>query len=152
LFQRTGSVRRRKRRQIRQTRPKRPSSQEPVFFGLDKSKRAILDAGFAIVCEPARFDCVFHGGVQNIVAPQGTASRRPRAHHQTYVDEVCCVLIRTKPARMPPCGRSTICWRPAWPCGCGGASAARPDSFIKANGGDAFGQLVESAEGFLITI
>jgi len=45
-----------------------------VFFGLDKSKRAILDAGFAIVCE-GQLDLIacFMAGVQNVVAPQGTA-------------------------------------------------------------------------------
>jgi DNA primase len=45
-----------------------------VFFGLDKSKRAILDAGFAVVCE-GQLDLIacFMAGVQNVVAPQGTA-------------------------------------------------------------------------------
>jgi len=45
-----------------------------VFYGLDKSKRAILDAGFAVVCE-GQLDLIacFMAGVQNVVAPQGTA-------------------------------------------------------------------------------
>ncbi len=45
-----------------------------VFFGLDKSKRALLDAGFAIICE-GQLDLIacFMAGVQNVVAPQGTA-------------------------------------------------------------------------------
>jgi DNA primase len=45
-----------------------------VFFGLDKSKRAILDSGFAIICE-GQLDLIacFMAGVQNVVAPQGTA-------------------------------------------------------------------------------
>src|SRR6202000_957344 len=45
-----------------------------VFFGLDKSKRAILDAGVAVICE-GQLDLIacFTNGVQNIVAPQGTA-------------------------------------------------------------------------------
>ena len=45
-----------------------------VFFGLDKSKRAILDAGFAVVCE-GQLDLIacYMAGIQNIVAPQGTA-------------------------------------------------------------------------------
>ncbi|MGD0253801.1 MAG: DNA primase [Verrucomicrobiota bacterium] len=45
-----------------------------VFFGLDKSKRALLDAGFAVVCE-GQLDLIacFMAGVQNVVAPQGTA-------------------------------------------------------------------------------
>ena len=45
-----------------------------VFYGLDKSKRAILDAGYAIICE-GQLDLIacYMAGVQNVVAPQGTA-------------------------------------------------------------------------------
>ena len=61
-----------------------------VFFGLDKSKRAILDAGFAIVCE-GQLDLIasFMAGVQNIVAPQGTAFTDQHSRIlKRYVDEV----------------------------------------------------------------
>lgn len=45
-----------------------------VFYGLDKSRRAIMDAGFAIVCE-GQLDLIriYMAGLQNVVAPQGTA-------------------------------------------------------------------------------
>src|SRR5438034_3260876 len=41
-----------------------------VFFGLDKSKRAILDAGFALVCE-GQLDLIacYMAGTRNVVAP-----------------------------------------------------------------------------------
>lgn len=44
------------------------------FFGFDKSKQPILKAGFAILCE-GQLDLItaFEAGVQNIVAPLGTA-------------------------------------------------------------------------------
>jgi len=61
-----------------------------VFFGLDKSKRAILDAGFAIVCE-GQLDLIacFMAGVQNVIAPQGTAFTEQHARIlKRYVDEV----------------------------------------------------------------
>ena len=61
-----------------------------VFFGLDKSKRALLDAGFAVVCE-GQLDLIacFMGGVQNVVAPQGTAFTDQHARIlKRYVDEV----------------------------------------------------------------
>jgi DNA primase len=61
-----------------------------IFFGLDKSKRAILDAGFAVVCE-GQLDLIacFMAGVQNIVAPQGTAFTEQHARIlKRYVDEV----------------------------------------------------------------
>ena len=61
-----------------------------VFFGLDKSKRAILDAGFAIICE-GQLDLIacFMAGVQNVVAPQGTAFTDQHARIlKRYVNEV----------------------------------------------------------------
>ena len=61
-----------------------------IFFGLDKSKRAILDAGFAVICE-GQLDLIacFMGGVQNIVAPQGTAFTDQHARIlKRYANEV----------------------------------------------------------------
>jgi DNA primase len=45
-----------------------------VFFGLDKSKRALLDKEEAIICE-GQLDLIscYMAGVTNVVAPQGTA-------------------------------------------------------------------------------
>jgi DNA primase len=45
-----------------------------VLFGLEKTKRAIIDANEAIVCE-GQLDLIaaFEAGVQNVTAPQGTA-------------------------------------------------------------------------------
>jgi len=45
-----------------------------VFFGFDKSKRAIAKAGQAVVCE-GQIDMlmVYEAGFQNVVASQGTA-------------------------------------------------------------------------------
>lgn len=45
-----------------------------IIFGLDKAKRAILDKQFAVVCE-GQLDMIacYMAGVQNAVAPQGTA-------------------------------------------------------------------------------
>jgi len=61
-----------------------------VFFGLDKSKRPLLDAGFAVVCE-GQLDLIasFMAGVQNVVAPQGTAFTGDHARIlKRYVEEV----------------------------------------------------------------
>ncbi|MGH7970706.1 MAG: DNA primase, partial [Limisphaerales bacterium] len=45
-----------------------------IFYGLDKSKRALLESEYAVVCE-GQLDLIacYMAGVQNIVAPQGTA-------------------------------------------------------------------------------
>lgn len=122
-----------------------------VFFGLDKSKRAILDSGFAIICE-GQLDLIacFMAGVQNIVAPQGTAFTDQHSRIlKRYVNEVVLCFdsdtagqnaavrsldhllasgLAVRVAVVPP--------------------PHDPDSFIKANGGDAFKHLIEGADGF----
>lgn len=122
-----------------------------VFFGLDKSKRAILDAGFAIVCE-GQLDLIasFMAGVQNIVAPQGTAFTDQHARIlKRYVDEVVLCFdsdnagqnaaVRSLDHLLASGLAVRVAVVPA---------PHDPDSFIKANGGEAFRKLVQSAEGF----
>lgn len=122
-----------------------------VFFGLDKSKRAILDAGFAIICE-GQLDLIacFMGGVQNIVAPQGTAFTDQHARIlKRYADEVVLCFdsdeagqnaaVRSLDHLLASGLAVRVALVPA---------PHDPDSFIKANGGEAFRQLIESAEGF----
>jgi DNA primase len=122
-----------------------------VFFGLDKSKRALLDAGFAVICE-GQLDLIacFMGGVQNVVAPQGTAFTDQHARIlKRYVDEVVLCFdsdeagqnaaVRSLDHLLASGLAVRVAVVPA---------PHDPDSFIKANGGEAFRQLVEKAEGF----
>ena len=122
-----------------------------VFFGLDKSKRAILDAGFAVVCE-GQLDLItcFMAGVQNIVAPQGTAFTDQHARIlKRYVDEVVLCFdsdeagqnaaVRSLDNLLASGLAVRVAVVPA---------PHDPDSFIKANGGEAFRQLIEKADGF----
>jgi DNA primase len=122
-----------------------------VFFGLDKSKRAILDAGFAIVCE-GQLDLIacFMAGVQNVVAPQGTAFTDQHARIiKRYVDEVVLCFdsdeagqnaaVRSLDHLLASGLAVRVAVVPA---------PHDPDSFIKASGGEAFRKLVESADGF----
>lgn len=64
-----------------------------VLFGLHKTRRAILDAKTAIVCE-GQIDLitVFECGVQNVVAPQGTAftDRQARLLKRYAEEAVLC--------------------------------------------------------------
>jgi len=122
-----------------------------VFYGLDKSKRAILDAGFAIICE-GQLDLIacFMAGVQNVVAPQGTAFTDQHARIlKRYVDEVVLCFdsdeagqnaaVRSLDHLLASGLAVRVAVVPA---------PHDPDSFIKANGGEAFRKLVENAEGF----
>jgi DNA primase len=61
-----------------------------VLFGLDKSKRALIEANCAIVCE-GQLDLIslFEAGITNVVAPQGTAFTETQARMlKRLVDEV----------------------------------------------------------------
>jgi DNA primase len=122
-----------------------------VFFGLDKAKRAILDAGHAIICE-GQLDMIacFMAGVQNIVAPQGTAFTADHARIiKRFVDEVVLCFdsdaagqnaaVRALDSLLASGLAIRVATVPA---------PHDPDSFIKANGGLAFKQLIDRAEGF----
>jgi DNA primase len=122
-----------------------------VFFGLDKSKRALLEAEHAVVCE-GQLDLIacFMGGVQNVVAPQGTAFTAEHARIlQRYVKEVVLCFdsdeagqnaaVRSLDHLLSSGLAVRVAVVPA---------PHDPDSFIKAFGGPAFKQLIEQADGF----
>ena len=122
-----------------------------IFFGLDKSKRAILDAGYAIICE-GQLDLIacFMAGVQNIVAPQGTAFTDQHARIiKRYANEVVLcfdsdnagqnAIVRSLDHLLAAELAVRVAVVPA---------PHDPDSFIKNFGGEAYRQLVENAEGF----
>ena len=61
-----------------------------VLFGLDKSKRALIEADCAIVCE-GQLDLIalFEAGIKNVLAPQGTAFTENQARVlKRFVGEV----------------------------------------------------------------
>ncbi|HUZ06084.1 MAG TPA: DNA primase [Candidatus Paceibacterota bacterium] len=122
-----------------------------VFFGLDKSKRSLLDAQSAIVCE-GQLDLIacFMAGLQNVVAPQGTAFTEQHARIiKRYVDEVVLCFdsdeagqnaaVRSLDHLLASGVAVRVAVIPA---------PHDPDSFIKANGGEAFRKLVDGADGF----
>lgn len=122
-----------------------------VFFGLDKSKRAILDAGFAIVCE-GQLDLIacYMAGVKNIVAPQGTAFTSEHARIlKRYVNEVVlcfdsdtagqAAAARVQESLLASGLAVRVVTIPA---------PHDPDSFIKAHGGAAFQELVGKSREF----
>jgi DNA primase len=122
-----------------------------VFFGLDKSKRAVLDAGYAVVCE-GQLDLIaaYMAGVQNVVAPQGTAFTADHARIlRRYVEEVVLCFDSDEAGQnaavrsLDHLLASGMAVRVAVV-----PSPHDPDSFIKASGGAAFKALIEHAEGF----
>jgi DNA primase len=122
-----------------------------VFFGLDKSKRALLDAQSAIVCE-GQLDLIacFMAGVQNVVAPQGTAFTDQHARIiKRYVDEVILCFDSDEAGQnaavrsLDHLLASGIAVRVAVM-----PKPHDPDSFIKNFGGEKFRELVQNAGGF----
>jgi DNA primase len=122
-----------------------------VFFGLDKSKRALLDAGYAVVCE-GQLDLIacYLAGVHNIVAPQGTALTAEHTRIlKRYVDEVVLCFDSDTAGRnaairaLDDLLASGLAIRVATV-----PPPHDPDSFIKQSGGAAFQQLIERAEGY----
>jgi DNA primase len=122
-----------------------------VFFGLDKSKRALLDAQSAIVCE-GQLDLIacFMAGVQNVVAPQGTAFTDQHARIiKRYVDEVVLCFDSDEAGQnaavrsLDHLLASGIAVRVAVM-----PKPHDPDSFIKNFGGEKFRELIQNADGF----
>ena len=122
-----------------------------VFFGLDKSKRAVLEAGSVIVCE-GQLDLIacFMAGVQNVVAPQGTAFTADHARIlKRYAEEVVLCFDSDEAGQnatvraLDHLLASGLAVRVAVV-----PAPHDPDSFIKASGGPAFKQLIDHAPGF----
>ena len=133
------------------------SPESPIFtkgkimFGLDKSKRAILDAKNAVICE-GQLDLIacFMAGVKNIVAPQGTAFTSDHARIlKRYVDEaILCfdadnagqnATVRALDILLPVGFSIRVATVPA---------PHDPDSFIKNFGAAAFQEIIAKAQGF----
>ena len=122
-----------------------------VFYGLDKSRRAILDAGHAVVCE-GQLDLIacYMAGVQNIVAPQGTALTAEHTRIlKRYVDEVVLCFDSDAAGRNAAIRALDDLLASGLAIRVAAVPAPHdPDSFIKEFGGAAFQQLIDRAEGF----
>jgi len=122
-----------------------------VFYGLDKARRAIMDAGFAIVCE-GQIDLIrIHlAGFPNVVAPQGTAFTSEHAQIlKRYTDTVVLcfdsdeagqrAMIRALDALLAAELNVKVAVIPP---------PDDPDSFILAYGAAAFQKIVNNAMEF----
>jgi len=122
-----------------------------VIYGLDKTKRALLEAGRAIICE-GQLDLIacFMAEVKNVVAPQGTALTADHCRIlKRYVDEVI-LCFDADPAGQNATLRALddllqsglavrVAVLPA---------PHDPDSLIKEKGAEAFQQCIQSAASF----
>src|SRR5580692_4789879 len=122
-----------------------------VFFGLDKSKRAILDAGFAIICE-GQLDLIacFTNDVKNIVAPQGTAFTDQHARIlKRYTNEVVLCFDSDNAGQNATARALDHLLASGLAVRVAVVPAPHdPDSFIKAFGGEKYRELINNAKGF----
>jgi DNA primase len=122
-----------------------------VIYGLDKAKRALLEKEYAVICEGQLDLIACHmAGIQNVVAPQGTALTADHIRIlRRYVNEVVLCFdadaagqnatIRSLDELIASNMAIRVARVPA---------PHDPDSFIKEKGGDAFSKIIEEAPGF----
>ena len=122
-----------------------------VLYGLDKSKRALIEANSAIVCE-GQLDLItaYEAGVQNVIAPQGTAFTVAQARLLRRFVETAILCFDSDRAGQEAISRSLPVL-----LGCGlEARVARlphgadPDSFIRGQGAAAFREAIAGARNF----
>jgi DNA primase len=122
-----------------------------VLYGLDKSKRALIEASIAVVCE-GQIDLIsaFEAGVQNVIAPQGTAFTPEQARLLRRFVEAVILCFDSDQAGEEAIGRSL----PALlDCGLEVRVASLPegedpDSLIRNSGVTRFQEIIASAAGF----
>ncbi len=122
-----------------------------VLFGLDRSKRAILDADAAIVCE-GQLDLItaFEAGVANVIAPQGTAFTEQQARLLRRFARTVVLCFDADTAGQKAAERSFeslfsegfIVQVAEMPPG------DDPDSLIRREGADAFRERIAGARDF----
>jgi len=122
-----------------------------VLFGLHRSKRALIEKNSAIVCE-GQLDLItaFESGVQNVIAPQGTAFTPKQARIlRRYVEEV--VLCFDSDAAGEKAAERSLPSLLAEKLSVRVIRMPRgqdPDSLIRTEGAEAFRELVAGAPEF----
>jgi DNA primase len=122
-----------------------------VLFGLHRSKRALIQAKSAVVLE-GQLDLIsaFESGIQNVIAPQGTAFTPQQARIlRRYVEEVVLCFDsdaagekateRSLPALLAERLGVRVCRLP---------QGEDPDSLIRSRGPEAFRDLLKEARDF----
>ena len=122
-----------------------------ILFALDRAKRAIIEETFAVVCE-GQVDTIscHEAGIENVVAPQGTALTEQHARIlKRYAEEVV-LMFDADAAGQNAIVRSA---EPLWDAGVVIRVAVLPqghdpDSFVKTFGAEKLRELIGGAPSF----
>src|SRR2546421_11025318 len=122
-----------------------------VLFGLHKSKRALIEANSAIVCE-GQIDLIslFEAGITNVVAPQGTAFTENQARIlKRFVDEVVlCFDSDTAGAKAAERSLDALLQNDLIVRVAEVPVGEDPDSLIRREGNEAFQNRIKAARDF----
>jgi DNA primase len=121
-----------------------------VLFGLHRSKRALIEKNSAIVCE-GQLDLItaFESGVQNVIAPQGTAfTPNKPGFCGDMLKRLCFVSIRTPRVKKRRNGPFPRCYKNSQFESIRMPRGQDPDSLIRTEGAKAFRALVAGAPKF----
>jgi DNA primase len=122
-----------------------------VMFGLDKSKRALLESHRAVICE-GQLDLIacYMAGIRNVVAPQGTALTGDHARIlKRYVDEVVLCFDSDNAGQNAAVRSLDVVLASGLAVRVATVPAPHdPDSFIKEFGGGAYARIIEEARDF----
>lgn len=122
-----------------------------VIFGLDKAKRALLDQQFGIICEGQLDLIACHtAGVENVVAPQGTALTAEHTRIlKRYVDEVVLCFDADNAGRKAAIRSLDDLLASGLSVRVATIPAPHdPDSYIREFGAEAFRKAIADAESF----
>ncbi|MBV8641993.1 MAG: DNA primase, partial [Verrucomicrobia bacterium] len=126
-------------------------SKGSILFGLNQSKRFVANARQAIVLE-GQLDLItsFEAGIQNVVAPQGTAlTERHAALLRRFADEVILFFDADSAGQKAAERALEILFGAGLQVRLGELPPGEdPDSLIRKLGGDAFRARVDIAEDF----
>ncbi len=123
-----------------------------ILYALDTARKSIIDTYTAIVCE-GQIDVIrcHQAGFHNAVAPQGTAVTEDHGNLlKRYADEAILVFDSDKAGQNAALHAAEICVAAGLSVRIAALPEGEdPDSLIRSKGGEAFKDLVDSAQSLI---
>jgi DNA primase len=122
-----------------------------ILFGLHKAKRALIEANSAIICE-GQLDLItlFEAGIQNVVAPQGTAftERQAQVLRRFVREVVLCFDADAAGQKAAECSLEALLGNDLLVRVAEMPAGEDPDSLVRKEGRQTFEKLIATAPEF----